>query len=140
LHTATNRLDYGKRRDALTQWSLNPDQWREMIHDRIGKPVNGKASQHIDWSDRKRLLASTWIWTRVTEGEMHFAPLLRPDHTEPKQGSDLSNYVHSRWSFITRSHGHYAYMRPRLDTYADRLAQQIDQLPPEHTKIDYAVV
>jgi hypothetical protein len=31
-------------------------------------------------------------------------------------------------------------MRPRLDTYADRLAQQIDQLPPEHAKIDHAVV
>jgi hypothetical protein len=139
LNTAANRVDYGKRRDALAAWSLNPDQWWEMIHDRIGKPVNGKASQHIDWSDRKRLLASIWIWTHVTEGEMDFAPLLRPDHTEPKQGGDLSNYVHSRWSFITRRHGHYAYMRPRLDNYADRLARQIDQLPPEPTKIDHAV-
>jgi len=115
LHTAANRVDYGKRRDALAAWSLNPDQWWEMIHDRIGKPVNGKASQHIDWSDRKRLLASIWIWTRVTDGEMDFAPLLRPDHTEPRPGSDLSDYVHSRWSFITRSHGHYASLRPRLD-------------------------
>jgi hypothetical protein len=97
-----------------------------MIRDRIGKPVNGKASRHIDWSDRKRFLASVWVWARVTEGEMCFAPLLRPDHTEPKQGSDLSNYVHSRWPFITRGYGHYADLRPRLDVYADRLAQQID--------------
>jgi hypothetical protein len=32
-----------------------------------------------------------------------------------------------------------ASLRPRLDNYADRLAHQIDQLPPEPAKIDHAV-
>jgi hypothetical protein len=126
LHSAAHRVNYGRRRQALTAWTLDAQRWREMIHDRIGQPVNGKASQNIDWGDRKRLLASVWIWTRVTDGEMHFAPLLRPDHTRPKSGSALSIYVHARWPFLVRGQGHYADLRPRLDAHADRLAEQID--------------
>jgi hypothetical protein len=126
LHTANSRVDYGMRRRAFAEWSLSADDWRGMTHDLVGRPINGKSPMHVDWADRKRLLASVWIWTRATQGEPHFAPLLRPDPALPKPGGDLSTYVHSRWPFITIGYGHYAGLRPRLDAHADLLARQID--------------
>lgn len=126
LDSAAHRVDYGRRRDALATWSLNADQWRALTSDLVGKPVNGKGTRHIDWADRKRLLASVWIWTRVTQGERYFAPLLRPDPTMPKSGGGLSSYVHSKWQFIASQYGHYAELWPRLDAHADDLARQID--------------
>jgi len=131
LHTADHRIDYGARRDALVTWSLDVDTWRDMTID-IVRTYRGKGYAQIDWADRKRLLASVWIWTRVTEGEHHFAPLIRPRPDRPKPGSDLSTYVHSLWPFMNAAcgHDHYAELRPRLDHYADERARHIDTACP----------
>jgi hypothetical protein len=83
LHNASQRVDYQRRRDTLASWTLSTDQWHALTADLVGKPVNGKASRHIDWGTPKRLLASTWMWTRITHGEHHFAPLIRPDPPSP---------------------------------------------------------
>lgn len=131
LHTSVALVDYGRRRQALADWSLAPQQWHDLTDDLVGKPVNGKASLHIDWSDRKRLLASVWIWTRVTQGEPYSAPHLRPDPNQPKPGGDLPTYVLSRWPFITIGYGHYAELRHRLDKHSDDLANQIDRRQPQ---------
>jgi len=127
LDTATTLIDYGRRRAVLRTWSIAPDEWRELITDLIGKPVGRKATLNTDWGDSKRLLASTWIWTSVTEGEPHFAPITRPDPARPRPGGQLPNYIHSRWPFIATAHGHYADLRQRLDSYASQLATEIDE-------------
>jgi hypothetical protein len=125
LHTAVHRIDYGARRDALVTWSLDVDCWQDMTSD-IVRIYRGKGYGQIDWADRKRLLASVWIWTRVTDGEHHFAPLVRPRPDRPKPGGDLSNYVHSLWPFMNAGSGHYAELRPLLNAYADGLARLVD--------------
>jgi hypothetical protein len=130
LHNAPLLIDYGARRGAMATWSISPQDWRHLIQDLVGKPVNGKAARHIDWSDRKRLLASIWVWTRLTQGEPYFAPLLRPDPAQPKPGGELSAYIHPRWPFILAGHGHYADLRSRLDAYADDLAQRMNDEQP----------
>ncbi|MGH3516276.1 MAG: hypothetical protein ACRDT6_22115 [Micromonosporaceae bacterium] len=128
MDTSASLVDYGRRRQAMAAWSITPHQWHELTGDLVGKPVNGKASLHIDWADRKRLLASVWVWTRVTHGEPRSAPLLRPDPNKPKPGGGLPAYLHSRWPFITTGYGHYATLRPRLDDSADDLSRRIDNL------------
>jgi hypothetical protein len=90
------------------------------------KPVWRKSTKRADWSDAKRLLASTWVWTRITEGEPHYSPTIRPDSTKPRPGGDLSIYILKRWPQITTGHGHYAELRERLDDYAQQLGQRID--------------
>jgi hypothetical protein len=119
LHHAGHRVDYGRSRDAPAAWSLSSDKWQDLI----GKSVNGKGTRHVDWSDSKRLLASIWIWTQVTQAELHFSPLLRPDPAQPKPGGALSIYVHTRWPILASGHGHCADLLPQLDTYADALAR-----------------
>ncbi|MFC7762732.1 TniQ family protein [Catellatospora bangladeshensis] len=126
LHHAESRVDYGRRRDALATWSLSGDEWRDLTSGLVGKPVNGKGTLHVDWSDSKRLLASVWIWTKITQSEHHFSPLLRPDPRQAKPGGALSVYVHVRWPFLASGHGHYAELRSRLDTFAEDLSHRID--------------
>ncbi len=118
--------DYGKRRTTLRTWSLPDTQWQPLIRDLINSPVNGRTQPHVDWTDHKRQLASVWIWTLVSQGEHHYAPVLFPDAHGRRPGGELSIYIHRRWPAISTAHGHYRYLRPRLDALAHRLATTID--------------
>jgi hypothetical protein len=131
-----SRTDYGKRRTALATWSLPETDWRSMISDLVGRPVNGKTPPHVDWSDQKRLLASVWIWTRITSGEHHYAPILFPSAPGRRPGGPLSEFVHRRWPDLANAHAHYGQLRPRLDAYAKSLAVAIDNAPPKAPKAD----
>jgi len=124
------RTDYGRRRHALRAWSISPDRWNQLITD-----LPGSCHPLAGWGTGKRLLASVWVWARLTGGEHLFAPATRPDLTAPghqRPGGagprSLVNYVNLRWPFIADpAHGsHYTALRQRLDTYADHLAASID--------------
>ena len=131
LDTADTRIDYGKRRHALRAWAISPRRWCQLI---TGLP----ASCHglTDWGDGKRLLASVWVWARITGGEHLFAPAMRPDLAAPRNqrpgGRDLVLYVNLRWPDIADgTRGHYVPLRQRLDAYAGQLAASIDNNPSE---------
>ncbi|GAA3783086.1 hypothetical protein GCM10022225_84180 [Plantactinospora mayteni] len=127
LNNTTGLIDYGRRRRALRTWTMSPDQWHQLTADLIGRPVSRKSTLGTDWGDRKRILASVWIWTRVTQGERYFAPLVRPNHNAPRPGGQTSIYVHARWPALTAEHGNYAELRHRLNDHADQLAAEIDE-------------
>jgi len=126
LDTSTKLTNYGRRRAALKRWSIPTEDWTGLIDGLVGKPFRRKSTKHTDWSDAKRLLASTWVWTHITEGEPHYSPTVRPDSARPRPGSELSIYILKRWPQITSGYGHYAELRERLDEYAQQLAQRID--------------
>jgi hypothetical protein len=126
LNTATKLTDYGRRREALQAWQLTAEDWQHLIAGLVGAPVNGRHVAHTDWSHTKRLLASVWIWTRVTAGECDYAPILFPQTPGRRPGGELSVYVHRRWPAISTAAGHYRDLRPRLDSYADHVIEQID--------------
>jgi hypothetical protein len=92
----TGNIDFDNRRTALRRWSLPDAQWQPLIRDLVGKPVNGRTPPHVDWTDQKRQFASVWIWTLVTQGEHHYAPILFPDTAGRRPGGELSVYVHRR--------------------------------------------
>ncbi|MFF5614605.1 TniQ family protein [Streptomyces albidoflavus] len=118
-------IDYKRRREALSNWALTPETWRELtsqLQDDPGKqPV-------LD--DRKRQDASVFVWVRVTHGEHLFAP--RPiEATQPP-------HVQERWAarrnttwHLLDSHAnpgpHYVALRRVLTEYAEDLARSIDR-------------
>jgi hypothetical protein len=126
LDTATVRTDYGSRRHALRGWVISPGQWRQLT---AGLPAHREA--RADWGERKRMLASVWVWTRVTGGEHLFVPAVMADFAAPPSqqpgGRGRLTYIDLRWPHLaTGTRGHYSELRQRLNDYADELAANID--------------
>jgi hypothetical protein len=77
------------------------------------------------------MLASVWIWTRVTGGEYLFAPAMMADpgrtRGQQSRGRDRLNYIDLRWPHLaTGTRGNHSELRQRLNDYADQLAADID--------------
>jgi hypothetical protein len=131
LDTAASRTDYGSRRDALRSWVISSAHWTQLT---AGLPP--RRESRVDWGERKRMLASAWVWTRVTGGEHLFAPAVMNDPAAPRSqqpgGRDRLTYIDLRWPHLAAGpRGHYSELRQRLNDYADRLAAQIDRNPSD---------
>jgi hypothetical protein len=125
--SATHLVNYQHRREALQAWTINEDDWRELLA-RL-PPIPGPTRP--DLGDRKRQLASIYVWTRVTSGEHHFAP--RP--IEAAQPPEVRNAWTLRrntiWSLMRNHPGpHYTALRAQLDTLAEALSRTIDKTAP----------
>jgi hypothetical protein len=126
LDTAQARTDYGRRRSALQDWVISPAHWSQLIS---GLPA--RCSPRADWGQRKRMLASAWVWARVTGGEHLFAPAVMTDPAAPRSqrpgGRERLNYIDLLWPHLaTWTTGQYAELRHRLNDYADQMAARID--------------
>jgi transposase len=129
LDTAVARTDYGSRRQALRNYVISPAEWSQLT---AGFPAHSES--HGDWGERKRMLASVWVWTHVTGCEHLFAPAVMADPAAPRSqrsgGRDRLNYIDLRWPHLaTRTRGHYSELRLRLSDYAGQLAADIDGSP-----------
>jgi hypothetical protein len=127
LDTTPVRTDFGRRRGALKAWSLSFEDWQDLIDGLPEQPMGGLVRSHTHWGEAKRLLASMWIWTSVTQGDHIYAPAVRPILASRRPGGKLGHYIHTRWRFMDAGRdGHYEALRERLDPYASRLAARID--------------
>jgi hypothetical protein len=130
LKTLTRELDdpgtplvnYQRRRQALETWSISEDAWPTLAARRslMARPENG---------DRKRQLASVYVWTRVTSGEHRFAP--RPiEAAQPLEvQEDWRRSWHVTWRDLRHTsdpRSHYTLFRAELDAFAAALAKTID--------------
>ncbi len=124
LDSASGLLDYRQRREALRGWCLDPDAWREIVS-RL-PPVPGPVQPSLE--DRKRQEASAFVWARITQGELRFAP--RPiDAEQPGQVRHAwLNRRGSTWFQLTRPDplAHYSALRELLIQHAGHLARKID--------------
>jgi hypothetical protein len=112
LDTAPVRTDFGRRRDVLKAWSLSVEDWQDLIDGLPEQPMGGYVRSHTHWGEGKRLLASTWIWTNVTQGDHIYAPAVRPVLDGHRPGGKLGRYVHQRWRFMDSGHnGQYGALR-----------------------------
>jgi hypothetical protein len=129
LDDTADLIDYSKRRDALKTWSISLEEWNTLINGLPEQPISGIVRTKTDWGDSKRILASVWVWVRITRGEHIFAAPVRPDLGRPRPGGQVIRQIHSRWPLINddRPTGHYSALRERLDTHADQLATAIDK-------------
>jgi hypothetical protein len=130
LKTLTGELDdpgtplvnYQRRRLALETWSISEDIWPALAARRslMARPESG---------DRKRQIASVYVWTRVTCGEPAFAP--RP--IEAAQPPEVQEDWRRSWDILWRDlrhtsdpRSHYTRFRTGLDAFATALAKNID--------------
>jgi TniQ len=70
LDASPHRVDYRQRRTALQDWCLDPTAWQELTT-RL-PPTPGPVQPEL--GDRKRQIASIYVWVRLTRGEHLFAP------------------------------------------------------------------
>ena len=124
LDATPGLIDYRHRRQALQGWCLDPGTWRD-ITDRL-LPVPGPVQPTLD--DRKRQEASAFVWARITQGELRFAPrLIEAGQPEPVRRTWIARRG-ATWFQLTRPDplSHYAELRKLLIQYAEHLAKNID--------------
>ena len=127
----TPLVNYQRRRQALQTWTISEDIWPDLAARRslMARPESG---------DRKRQVASVYVWTRVTFGEPAFAP--RP--IEAAQPPEVQEDWRRSWPVTWRDlrhtsdpRSHYTRFRAELDAFAAALATTIDTAGHTHLKI-----
>lgn len=125
--SAAHLVNYQHRREALQAWSIDEDTWRELVT-RL-PPIPGPTRP--DLGDRKRQLASIYIWTRTTSGEHHFAP--RPiEDAQPPEVQNAWTLRRNTILSLMRNHPgpHYTALRSQLEILAETLSRTIDKTTP----------
>lgn len=129
ISSMSSPVDYLRRREILQGWALDHDAWENIINQLAPTP----SSWHPPaLDDRKRQVASVFIWVQVTQGEHLFAP--RP--IEAAQAPDVQRkWARTRnttWCQLTRPDAvrHYGDLRKVLTEYANQLARSIENGKP----------
>ncbi|MFE6922233.1 hypothetical protein ACFVAV_14400 [Nocardia sp. NPDC057663] len=72
-------INYQYRRRALEAWFIDETTWNDLIF----RLPSGRSSQQPELGDRKRQVASIYVWVQLTSGEHHFAPPHNPSRAAP---------------------------------------------------------
>ena len=122
--TATPLINYQQRRQALETWCIDKDAWTGLVA-RL-PPVPGP--QRPELGDRKRQIASIYVWVQLTSGEHYFAP--RPiEATQPPEVQEAWKLRRNTiWHVMHRSQPgpHYTSLKAELNTLATSLVRTID--------------
>ena len=120
---ATPLVNYQSRRQALQTWCIDEDTWTGLTS-RL-PPAPGP--QQPDLGDRKRQLASIYVWVQVTSGEHLFAPRPIEAIMPPSLRTPWAQWT-SAWKLLDPGHPgpHYTSLKAELSTIATSLARTID--------------
>jgi TniQ len=128
---ATPLINYQQRRKALQTWAITPATWQDLTS-RL-PPVPGP--QRPELGDRKRQIASIYVWVQVTSGEHYFAPRPIADAQTPEIQQAWQERQGTIWHLLLkqnqRRRPHYTGLRAALNTLAATLATVIDTQRPE---------
>lgn len=116
-------IDYRRRRAVLRDWVLPPETWRRISNE---LPPNRGGAPIMD--DRKRQVASVFVWTHVTQGEHLFAPRPLEREQPPDTQRIWALRRNTTWFQMTRrdAYPHFADLRKALAECAAQLALSID--------------
>ena len=120
---ATPLADYQARRQALGTWCIDEDTWTNIT----ARLPPGPGPQQPDLGDRKRQLASIYVWVQVTSGEHLFAPRPIEAIMPPSLRKPWTQWT-SAWKLLDPGHPgpHYTNLKAELGTIATSLARTID--------------
>jgi hypothetical protein len=120
---ATPLVSYQRRRQALENWRIDKDTWTSLTA-RL-PPVSGTRPEI---GDRKRQIASIYVWVQVTSGEHHFAPRPIEAAQPPEIQEEWKNRRNTIWSLMNHSRPgpHYSSLKAELDVLAASLARTVD--------------
>ena len=124
----TPLASYRRRRQALENWAIDESAWDGLI-----ARLPGAALSRTDLGDRRRQVASFYVWVRVTFGEPGFAP--RPiEAAQPPAVKDhwRRTWNYTWWNLLTNNNPGSAFCRLRaeLDALAAALAATTDPSHP----------
>jgi TniQ len=124
----TPLIDFQRRRQVLETWAIDEDTWKNLVA-RL-PPVPGP--RHPELGDRKRQIASIYIWVEVTSGEHHFAPRPIEAAQPPAIQQAWALRRNTIWHLLQRDRPrpHYTSLKTELNTLAASLARTIDAQPP----------
>lgn len=131
---ATPLVSYQHRRRALENWCIDDTAWTALLS---GMPPTAGRWQ-ADLGDRKRQLASAFVWVQVTSGEHYFAP--RPiEDAQPAGSRERWNiWLETAWHRMHHGpHGpHYAVLKIELAKLATSLTLEIDAAAAQPARSD----
>lgn len=125
----TPLVNYQRRRQDLENWAIDEPTWAGLL----ARLPPAALTRMPDLGDRRRQIASVYVWVRVTFGEPGFAP--RPiEAAQPPAAQEHRRrwWNHTWWSLLTSDSplSIYSVLRAELDKLAATLASGID--PPHH--------
>lgn len=127
LDSVPHLIDYRRRRDALSNWCIDPAIWQQLIN-RLGR----SHKDQMALGDHKRQAASVFVWARVTQSEHLLAPRPIFDQQPPQVRKawrpTLGNTC--RAFLAGRGGPDLLHLKVMLDDYADTLARSIDRGKP----------
>jgi hypothetical protein len=120
---ATALVNYQRRRQATENWCIGDDAWTALTSRLPSVP-----GPRPELGDRKRQIASVYVWVQVTSGEHYFAPRPIGAAQPPEIQEQWNERLHTIWHLMHRSRPgpHYASLTAELDTIAASLAMAID--------------
>jgi hypothetical protein len=117
-------LAYQRRRRALETWFIDGPTWNDLLSRRPPVP----SPQRPELGDRKRQIASIYVWVQLTSGEHIFAP--RPiEAAQPPEIQDAWGLRRNTiWHLFqsARRRPHYIGLKTELHILATNLARVID--------------
>jgi hypothetical protein len=122
---ATPLVNYEHRRQALENWCIDEDTWASLTA-RL-PPVPGP--QRPELGDRKRQIASVYVWVQVTSGEHYFATRPIEAGQPPEIQEEWKERLNTIWHLMHRRRPgpHYASLIAELSIIATSLARTIDE-------------
>lgn len=115
VEQAPTRTDFARRRHRLAHWEVPSDHWLDLTHDlrrQLKEP-------------RYRKVGSVIVWTRTTEGDHLFSPLIRADGTGARL-PDATAIVTLLDNCSAARQGGRSVLRDRLERYAVQITARCD--------------
>ncbi|MEU3567061.1 TniQ family protein [Kitasatospora sp. NPDC036755] len=112
------RVDYTRRRTALTHWQLPAEQWAALFGD-LSPRFPRMAGEE------GRLTATVLVWTDITQAEYTHSPVLAGLREAGADSSRLVDNIAQTYTPVNQKAGRLL-LRRRITAYADRLAQLLD--------------
>ena len=133
----TPLVNYQRRRQALENWAIDEPTWDGLV----ARLPPAALARTADLGDRRRQVASVYVWVRVTSGEPGSAP--RPiEAAQPPAVREhwRRSWNFTWWSLLTRDNpgSGYSRLRAELDVLAAALATTIDPAGPADSTLGAA--
>jgi hypothetical protein len=124
---ASPLINYQRRRKALETWAIDEGTWHDLIHRLPAIP----GPQRPELGDRKRQIASIYVWVQLTSGEHHFAPRPIEDAQPHQLQQEWKSRRNTIWHLMQsdRRRPHYTDLKTELNVLAVAIARRIDSTP-----------
>ena len=121
---ATPLVNYEHRRRALENWCIDEDTWTGLTARLPSVP-----GPRPELGDRKRQIASVYVWVQVTSGEHYFAPRPIEAGQPPEIQEEWKGRLNTIWHLMHRRRPgpHYASLIAELGILATSLAWAVDE-------------